>query len=247
MSQKNLLMEETMRRLLLVVLMAATLASAQERVLVSSHNEVLPLKKGEPVLEALKRYSKQKQLLRTLDACSNPIQSGYDPADFPPMGFINAYHKDMYAEWLNAPADGVIDSVYFTTGNFVPWDSTLYLRIMESRIYTGSGPGYGQFSTYLPPVMEDDSGGIGPELFLPLCWGYFNDTNDLDGQQNNPAYFPGMGIGGVAAFAEDATPPDSTAWVSTLHFEFPHPPVTFPPTGNEIWGAGGFAIPCQPQ
>jgi len=240
-------MEETMRRILLVVLTAATLASAQKRVLVSSHNEVVPLKKGERALEVIEEYTKHKKLLNTQASCANPLQFGYDPEWYPMTTFLIAYHKDLYAEWLDAPSDGVIDSLYVTTGALVPRDSTLYFRIMESRIFPGSGPGYGIYASYLPTIGED-SGGLYPgPVVIPVCWGYFTNTNDLDGQVNNPTYYPGLDIGGIAAFAADATPPDSTAWVSTLQRQFPGAPASFPPTGNEIWGNGGDSIHVRPN
>ncbi|MGA2623225.1 MAG: T9SS type A sorting domain-containing protein [Bacteroidota bacterium] len=233
-----------MRRILLVVLTAATLASAQQRVLVSSNNEVVPLKNGEGALEAVKRYTQHKKLFHTSQTgCSDTSSYGFSPNNYPPMDLLYAYHKDMLAEWLIAPADGIIDSVYLLTGSPVPHDSTLYLRIMESRIYPGSGPGYGEFAPNLPGACNDSVGPWGCD-FCPLPWGYFTNTNDLDGQENNP---PTWGIGGVAAFVEDATPPDSTAWVSTLQRSYPHAPVTFPPTVDEIWGIGGHSVRIRPN
>jgi hypothetical protein len=236
-------MEETMRRILLVVLTATTLASAQQRVLVSSNNDVVPLKHGESASHVLQQLAKERGLKKISEAsCTNPMQFGYSPDTWgigvPPSQAWASYHKDMFGIWFQAPCDGVIDTLYTWSAGSMNPDSSLTLRIMESRIYDGSGPGYGKYAAYLPGVTSAinpaDSGGTAPSgSGVQLCWGYFHNTNDLEGQANNA-------VGGVAAFPGDATPMDSTAWVSSLQTQFPNAPAAFLPAGNEIWGTGGY-------
>ncbi|MGA2623226.1 MAG: T9SS type A sorting domain-containing protein [Bacteroidota bacterium] len=222
-----------MRRILLVVLTAVTLASAQKRVLISSNNDVVPLKPGENAVQALQNLAKERGLMKISEtSCANPIGFGYSVDPPPPTGAWTSLHKDIFGIWFQAPCDGVIDTLYTWNDGWMNSDSALILRLMESRIYNGSGPGYGKFAAYLPGYNFVGD----PPMYIntPLCWGYFTDTNDLDGQGYNP------GIGGVTAFADDATPPDSTAWVSTLQRQFPGAPTTFSAMGDEIWGLGGY-------
>jgi|GEM_PF-933514 len=226
---------------LLVVLLVSSMAVAQKtHILVSRDGDVVPMKKGESVLKAINEYIRQRKIVDAAQvACANPIQFGFDPDHYSvDNSSFQTFHKDIIAVNLASPADGTMDTIYVLIGTSLNVDSQLTVRIMDSRIYPGNGPGYGPFTVYLPGdslyINGRDSGGVGPTNYgSPLCWGYFTNTNDLDGQANNPE-------GGVAAFPEDATPADSTAWVSTMQRQFPHAPGTFPPTGDEIWGAGGY-------
>ncbi len=232
---------------LLFLLLLSSMAVAQKtQVLVNREGEVVPLRKGQSARKAITAYVKQKrQLEATQAACTNPLTLGWDLADYPSDNGFNTYHKDMIAINMLSPADGTMDTLFVYNDSNVNKDSTLYVRIMVSRIFPGNGPGYGQYAPYLPGVLTainpTDSGGVAPSnTNVALCWGFFTSTNDLDGQANNPGYFPGLGIGGVAAFPGDATPPDTTAWVSTMHLQYPHAPASFPPTAEEIWGLGGY-------
>ncbi|MGA2625016.1 MAG: hypothetical protein ABSF91_14250, partial [Bacteroidota bacterium] len=227
--------------ILLVVLLVSSMAVAQRtRVLVSRDGEVMPLKKGDPIIKVINDYMKRKKMIdATQAACVNPIQFGFDPGTYTSNSTFNLYHKEILGINVQSPADGVMDTVYvLMAGGYVNADSSLTLRILSSRAYPGSGPGYGKFAPYLPGelagINPTDSGGVAPtNIGVPLCWGYFTNTNDLDGQAYNPE-------GGVAAFPGDATPPDTTAWVSSITREYPHAPATFPPTGYEVWGLGGY-------
>ena len=215
-----------MKKILLLTLLSATLAGAQQRIVVSPNDEIVPLKRGEGSLEAVQRYMQHNKERATRTSCSNPMMFGRWWEE--PTAFWEMHHKDIFAQWFVAPADGVIDSIFVLLGSPVNADSTLFLRIMGSCIYNGSGPGYGQFAPYLPHWSGFDSNEL-----IPICWGYFHNTNDLDGQAHNPE-------SGVAAFPQDATPSDSTAWVSSLSREFLFAPTTFPPTGGETWGLTGY-------
>ena len=105
-------------------------------------------------------------------------------------------------EWFVAKATGTIDTIFwFALGSVGATDSTLYVRVDNSRI----GPNYGP--------------GVRPGPWDPPCqnWGYFVNTNDQDQ--------------GIAAFPDDATPPNTNAWTSTIAAG----PPTLPPTIRNIW------------
>ena len=223
--------------MLLCVLVLSSVTLAQEkRLLVGSNGDVIPLKKGESAYQAIQQVAMGHGLMKTISAtCTNPMSFGFDPAVYlvtPPGHQSN--HKDYFANWQIVPTDGVIDTFYMYTSANVNPDSMVYLRIMDSRIYDGSGPGYHPYEGLFPGPLDPTLG------YGPRCWGYFRNTNDLDGQSNNVE-------GGVAAFPEDATPPDTTAWVSSLQRQFPLAAQTFPPTGDEIWGLTGYPFSIRPN
>ncbi|MGA2625303.1 MAG: hypothetical protein ABSF91_15730 [Bacteroidota bacterium] len=221
--------------LLCVFLLSSFALAQQKRFLVGTNGDVVRLKRGESASRALQQLQKEKGLREISEAsCTNPLQFGYNPIYYPPGSVVwISYAKDMFGEWFTVPTDGVIDTFYtYHPGGSqgMNADSSLTLRMMASRIYNGSGPGFGPFAAYLPGPADPTLGNN------PRCWGYFTNTNDLEGQ----AYNISPPVGGVAAFPGDATPPDTTAWVSTLQRQFPDAPVTFPPTGYEVWGLGGY-------
>ncbi len=219
--------------LLCVFLLGSFAVAQQERMLVGINGDVVRLKKGESASHALQQFQKEKGLRQISEAtCTNPLQFGYDPADYPPSGtvWVSSF-KDMFGEWFTVPSDGVIDTFYmYNPGTYMNQDSTLALRLMESRLNDSTGPGYGALAPYAPGPADPTLG------YGPRCWGYFTNTNDLEGQEYNIS----PQIGGVAAFVTDATPPDTTAWVSTLQKQFPNAPLTVSPAGDEIWGLGGY-------
>jgi hypothetical protein len=96
-----------------------------------------------------------------------PIQPfGFPPSSYPSVPFasdnFNANHKDVTAQWYQAPATGRIDTVFWLSGadNYA-LDSIIFLRIDKSRIGPSSGPGV----DFPSPCLN---------------WGYWINSNDLD-------------------------------------------------------------------
>jgi hypothetical protein len=204
---------------------STTAAFAQKRLLVSSHGEVIPISKGQSAKAAIDRMMKSRLVLGSPQAvCDSGITLGYPDYIYPVNLDHLANHKDVFGEWYTPPVGGTIESVYVhvagSTGDPNNQGGTLGLRIFQSNIgyYTdttspyGVGPGYGGFSA--PPETT--------------CWGYYNSTADLDN--------------GVAAFIEDVQGTD-TIWHSKYYLNSDHKDTnSFPPTGAELWGHGGWPI-----
>ncbi|HZY09514.1 MAG TPA: hypothetical protein VFF29_00015, partial [Bacteroidota bacterium] len=195
-----------MKKLLLFLIVINYQLFTQDRYLVSPYGDVVPLKKGESAIDVAKRT---RLVSLNASVCTNIATFGFTPDLYPPTGAHISCHQDLFAQWFVSPAGGTIDTVFWLhTGTVGAQDSLVYLRIHKSNIYPGHGPGYGEYPA--PPT---------------ICWGYYINTNDLDG--------------GVAAFPEDATDPE---WFSTIQVSDTSAPPTFPPTGAEIWGLGGFPV-----
>ncbi|TAK53062.1 MAG: T9SS type A sorting domain-containing protein [Bacteroidetes bacterium] len=185
----------------LLIVLTSTLYS-QKRILVSNYGDVVPLSKGESAAAAA---AKRAGLAASSVACSNIGYFGFDSAHYPVTQGNYGLHQDVMASWFTVPAAGVLDSIFWYMGtNVCAKDSLLYVRVFESNIYEGHGPGYDGYPNPSPTT----------------CWGYFNNTNDIDN--------------GIAAFPEDATDPN---WISTVENA---PATSWVPFGNELWGAGGF-------
>ncbi len=162
---------------------------AQKRYLVSPKDEVYHLRKGEsPASIIARRTGSTSQ--STSATCGTRFTFGY-PEDhgYPATDGFFAHHKDVMGEWFVAKATGTIDAIFWEVlGEVGAKDSTVYIRIHNSRI----GPGYG-------PGVYNDSSNWGPPC---QNWGYFLSTNDQDQ--------------GVAAFPDDATPIGNSTWTSTV-------------------------------
>src|SRR5204863_9941842 len=92
--------------------------------------------------------------------------------------------------WFVSKVTGIIDTLYWEVlGSVGAKDSTVYVRIHNSRLGPDYGPGIriAPHDTWKPPCQN---------------WGYFVNTNAPDQ--------------GVAAFPEDATPPGTSTWTSTI-------------------------------
>ncbi|MBI5216322.1 MAG: T9SS type A sorting domain-containing protein [Ignavibacteriae bacterium] len=161
--------------LIILFLFLSQSGFSQKRVLVTPYGDVIPLQKGESAAFAAQKAQVDYENF----ACSNQGTFGFNPAQYPVISGHIGFHKDVIGAWFTVPASGTIDTVFWYSSNIVcSPDSTLYLRIHESNVYEGHGPGY---DGYPAP---------GPST----CWGYFNAINsDLDN--------------GVAAFPEDADQP----------------------------------------
>jgi len=181
---------------------------AQKRYVVSPHDEVIPLRKGESPSSIITKRTHLSISSATV-TCGDEFVLGYPMNLYPANGNFGTHHKDVIGQWFIAKANGTIDTIFWEAlGSVGALDSTVYLRVHNSRI----GPAYGP--------------GVRPGPWNPPCqnWGYFINTNDLDQ--------------GVAAFPEDATPPDSSSWISTISSG----PTTLPPITNALWGHSGYPV-----
>ncbi|MBI1805850.1 MAG: hypothetical protein HYR76_02215, partial [Ignavibacteria bacterium] len=203
-----------MKKILLLVLIAGQVALAQQKYLISSEGDIIPMQKGQSAAHLIAKKLNRPDLVSSTSAsCPTTFKFGFTEDSYPPAGFVHvAYHKDIFASWNVTPAAGTIDSVFFHLGDAGTKDSLLTVRLLRSNIYPGHGPGYGGY----PPPPK-------------LCWGYYINTQDLDG--------------GVAMFPEDAFP--DTTWFSTIHLSDSTAPATFPPAAEEIWGLGGYPAPVH--
>ncbi len=158
-----------MKKLVLILMLFAATSFAQKRVLVSPYGDAIPIGKNEGAADILKR-SMQKQSSSTM-VCTDKATFGFTAAQNPnPTTNHIGFHQDIMAMWYIAPASGTIDSIFWWASGVGSLDSTVTLRLFESNIYPGSGPGY---NGYPKPGRQ--------------CWGYFINTNDLD---NGVAAFP---------------------------------------------------------
>jgi hypothetical protein len=163
-----------MKALLFFLLLSGTII-AQQKYLVSPNDEVIPLRRGESPRSIMAKRT-GNTTSSTLATCGTRFTFGYSETLYPATSNFGARHKDVMGEWFVAKATGTIDTLFWETlGSVGALDSTLYLRIFNSRI----GPTYGP--------------GVRPGLYGPPCqnWGYYVNTNDHDQ--------------GIAAFKEDAT------------------------------------------
>lgn len=139
---------------------ACAMAYPQQRIIVSPKNEVLPLNRAKNAGEFVNR--------RGFNAtggspCGPRFTFGYDPLKFPPTSNVGSRHKDVLGEWFVAPASGTIDAIFWENlGSVGAHDSLLSVRIFNSNIYPGRGPGVAPYPAPCTP------------------WGYYRNTNDLD-------------------------------------------------------------------
>jgi len=147
---------------------AMTTAFGQKKVLVSPYGDAIPIGKTQSIKEVIKRFMAKNV---TSAVCTDQATFGYTLAQNPNFETNHiAFHQDIFAMWYVAPASGTIDTVFWYASDVGSLDSTITLRLFESNISPGSGPGYGDY----PKPGK-------------LCWGYFINTNDID---NGVAAFP---------------------------------------------------------
>lgn len=157
-----------MKKTIFLIFALALCAHAQKRVLVSPGGDARYLT-GQQSAGTLVRgdiASRTSSLV-----CTDKFTFGYSTDAYPGanVGF-EAFHQDVMAMWYVAPASGSIDTVFVYNLDVGTLDSTVTVRLFNSNIYPGSGPGYGGY----PKPGK-------------LCWGYYLSTNDLD---NGLAAFP---------------------------------------------------------
>ncbi|HLF15184.1 MAG TPA: FlgD immunoglobulin-like domain containing protein [Bacteroidota bacterium] len=159
-----------MKKLCVLFLIFAAAAFGQKRVLVSPYGDAIPIGKNQGAAEILKRSMTGTNAASPM-VCTDKATFGFS-ADLYPNPNTNhiGFHQDIMAMWYVAPASGTIDSVFWWAAGVGSLDSTVTLRLFQSNIYPGNGPGNDGY-----PVPGR------------LCWGYFVNTNDLD---NGVAAFP---------------------------------------------------------
>ena len=143
-------------------LLFATTGLAQQRILISPHNVIVPLQKGESA-ESYVLKKNMRTISSTSGDCSNKFIFGY-PTDLYVPNWINSYyHKDVAGQWYVAKAAGAIDTVFwYNNGETGALESLVYLRIFQSNIGPDFGPG-------IPPYPAPCQ-----------SWGYWLNTDDID-------------------------------------------------------------------
>jgi hypothetical protein len=195
-----------MKHLLLLFLILNVPLFAQQRYLVSSKDEIIPLKRSESTSQALQQRLRNQPSSPSNASliCGSKFTFGYDGGGASNSNF-GGTHKDVMAEWFVVPVSGTIDALYWDIlGSVGALDSTVYISIYKSRI----GPSYG-------------AGANGSNPFNAPCqqWGYYKNTNDYDR--------------GISPYIETAT---DTNWVSTITGSLGGAITQSPTIGEAIWG-----------
>ncbi len=160
-----------MKKMILLLVLCTFPALTQQRVLVTPYGDAIPIGKNQGAAELLKQSMAAQRNTSSTMVCTDQATFGYTLEQNPNPGTNHiGFHQDIMAMWYVAPASGTIDSIFWRATDVGSLDSTVTLRLFESNIYPGSGPGYGG---YPKPGR--------------LCWGYFINTNDND---NGIAAFP---------------------------------------------------------
>ncbi len=116
----------------LLALLLVSVSIAQKRIVVTSDDNVVPLKKGESAL----KVATEQTFGSTQTSCDGTLQFGYKQSEYPCNNNFIGYHKDVWGQWFIAPAEGWIDSFYFSMAdqnNML--DSTCLIAIWKSNIY----------------------------------------------------------------------------------------------------------------
>ncbi len=158
---------ETLKKIIFLVLVSVLSSAAQQRILVSPDGDARAITGRESVADIVRADAAK----RLSAVCSDKGTFGYSRELYPGANVqFEAFHKDIMAMWYTAPASGTIDTVFVYNLDVGTEDSTVTVRLFNSNIYPGSGPGY---NGYPKPGK--------------LCWGYYESTNDDD---NGLAAFP---------------------------------------------------------
>ncbi len=165
----------SMKRLILLFAFFSQILYPQQRYLVNKFGDAVPIPKGRSALSMIER-----QTGRSVSQDCGTAEFGYIPGKYTDDGAQYGLHRDVMAEWFEAPSSGSIDTIFWVQNAVCAADSTLFVRIFHSSVYTGHGPGWDGY-----PAPHG-----APEV---TCWGYYINSND---QEN-----------GIAAFPEDSTGP----------------------------------------
>ncbi|MBI5215406.1 MAG: T9SS type A sorting domain-containing protein [Ignavibacteriae bacterium] len=149
-----------MKKVLYLFLFLSTLAFSQQRFVVSPNNEVVQLQPHESASQVIQKIINERETTSSDNCVSR--QFGYPIDEYLPTTSFTSRHKDIMAMWFVAPSAGTVDTLFWLGGpQNGALDSTIHIRIHESKIGLGSGPGYN-----FPHGCQN--------------WGYWNSTNDLD-------------------------------------------------------------------
>ncbi len=196
---------------------------AQKRIVVTSNDDVVLLRKGESGLN----IATEKTIRSTQTSCDRTLPFGYNKSEYPCNNNFIGYHKDVWGQWFIAPVEGWIDSLYFYLADQNNMqDSTCLIALWKSNIYPPMKLGWNFDSS-----LNLDTNGRGPGWvkYLPprRPWGYYRDSGNLDQ--------------GITPFKYRA---DDTQWIPTnmsdAGIEDTVP--SFDPLGDELWGSGGFPV-----
>ncbi|MBI3195077.1 MAG: hypothetical protein HYZ34_11530, partial [Ignavibacteriae bacterium] len=117
---------------ILLILFFVSDSITQKRMVVTSDDNIVPLKKGESALNVVTGQT----LRSTQTNCTGELEFGYNKSEYPCNNNFIGYHKDVWGQWFIAPAEGWIDSFYFSMAdqnNML--DSTCLISIWKSNIY----------------------------------------------------------------------------------------------------------------
>ena len=122
-----------------LLLIGASLSVAQQRIVVSPNGDARALTGRESAHDVVRAAAGQARSA----ACVNKGTFGYSRDAYPGANVqVEAFHRDIMAMWYIAPANGTIDTVFVYNLDVGTEDSTVTIRIFNSNIYPGSGPGY---------------------------------------------------------------------------------------------------------
>jgi hypothetical protein len=171
--------ELRMKYLLLFALTLPLSLNAQQRYLVSPRDKAYPLRDGESASAALNRILRMPSGAARCDTMpASTLVGGFPEHLYPANSAVAVHHKDVVGQWFVAPAPGIIDTIFWQNlGSVGAKDSLVEIRLYNSNIYPGHGPG---FYPYPAPCAQ---------------WGYYRNSNDLDqgitpfrGEATNPTW-----------------------------------------------------------
>jgi hypothetical protein len=202
-----------MKHLPFLILVFGLPLMAQQRYLVSSRNEIIPVKENESVEQAWRRKGAFRDPApRKASSPCNPLFGFGYPQRKGPGIYFQGHHKDLFAEWFVIPVTGRIESLYWwVSGSSIgALDSTVFVSIHRSRISPDYGPGANSSNPFNAPCQQ---------------WGYYPNSADKDQ--------------GIAPFIDQAS---DTNWVSTVTGSLGDVPSQPPTIGPSIWG-GTLGVP----
>lgn len=209
--------------MLLILLVVASSAFGQKKVVLTSTGQVLTLQKGQSSVDAVTKSGLVGQQSVAVDNCSSAFATfGYTPAQYPcNQGFVG-YHHDVWGQWFLAPSSGTIETLYVWNQDANEMESgTAKFAMWKSNIYPGHGPGY---APYHEPRHS---------------WGYYKDANLSD---------EAFGITPFKAFATDPTwIPQNVQNDSIIPAGTPDEVDSYDPLGDQIWPSDGDGSQSYPK
>ncbi len=157
-----------MKKILFILLVSSFSIFAQDRILISPDNDVIPLTKNQSASELAKGIGSKN--INLVD-CNNHGTFGYPPWLFEmKTGGLIMRHQEVYAMRFEAPENGIIDSVflvftpspYFNSADFYISPRIFKSNIHPNQIHGIYSPSYLAWGYYLNTSNPD--GGIAPYL-----------------------------------------------------------------------------------